>query len=101
MSQGSDYEFEWDEAKAESNKRKHGVVFSEAMEVFLDPLALSLYDEGHSEDEERWISLGCARNGKLLVVVHTYASTSSSSAVIRIISARLATRSEREQYEQT
>lgn len=101
MPQGSDYEFEWDEAKAISNARKHGVEFPEAMDVFLDPLALALYDEDHSQDEDRWISMGRSRNGRLLVVVHTFTDTSPRSATIRIISARLATRKEQEQYERT
>lgn len=95
-----DYEFEWDDAKAESNVRKHGVDFMEAMTVLLDPLAMTCLDDEHSDDEERWVSLGCATNGKLLLVVHTFCSTGLNSALVRLISARIPTRHERAQYEQ-
>ena len=64
--------FEWDAKKAASNLRKHGVSFEEAAEVFRDPLALSLFDENHSQSEERWITLGQAGDRKLVVVVHTW-----------------------------
>ena len=65
-----------------------------------DPLALSVYDTEHSETEERWASIGRAEDGKLLVVIHTFEETSATSATVRIISAREATRRERENYEQ-
>lgn len=52
------YRFAWDPAKAAANRRKHGVSFEQAAAVFRDPLALSRYDEGHSEGEERWLTLG-------------------------------------------
>ncbi len=100
MTAGTDYEFEWDDAKAEANARKHDVDFMEAMGVFVDPLTLTRYDDEHSEDEERWISLGQSRNARLLLVVHTFVSTGPNTAMVRLISARLATRREREQYEQ-
>lgn len=100
MSQGADYEFEWDDAKAESNLRKHGVAFSEAMGVLADPLALTRFDDEHSDEEERWISLGRPAAGKLLVVVHTFTSTGPSTALVRLISAREATAHERAQYEE-
>lgn len=96
---GTDYEFEWDDAKADANLSKHGVDFNEAMGVFLDPLLMTRYDEDHSEDEERWVSLG-ATQGRLLVVVHTFTATSTHMGLIRMISARQPTRREREQYEQ-
>ena len=60
---------------------------------------LSIVDEDHSEGEERWLTLGQAENGKLLVVVHTYHEMDVRSASIRIISARPATKRERRQYE--
>jgi uncharacterized protein len=99
MSGGTDYEFEWDDAKAESNFAKHGVDFMDAMSVLLDPLAMTRFDEEHSDDEERWISLGRAANGLLLLVVHTFSTAAPNTALIRLISARPATRREREQYE--
>lgn len=100
MTTGADYEFEWDDAKAEANITKHGVDFMEAMGVFLDPLTMTRYDDEHSENEERWVSLGQSRNARLLVVVHTFDRTGPNTAIVRLISARLATRREREQYEQ-
>lgn len=100
MSHGADYEFEWDDAKAEGNLRKHGVEFMETMSVFADPLMLSLFDDMHSDDEERWISLGRSASGRLLLVVHTYSAMGPATALVRLISARPATPRERAQYEQ-
>lgn len=100
MAEGMDYEFEWDDVKAENNLSKHGVGFMDAMSVLLDPLAMTRFDDEHSdENEDRWASLGCAENGQLLLVIHTFSITGPHSAVIRLISARLATRREREQYQ--
>ena len=59
------YEFDWDAAKAEANTRKHGVTFENAMTVFRDPLALTVYDEAHSEQEERWVMIGRTESGVL------------------------------------
>ena len=64
-----------------------------------DPLHLAVYDEDHSESEERWVTLGQAENGKLLVVVHTFEETGETSVKVRIISAREATKRERQDYE--
>jgi len=89
----------WDAAKAQSNIIKHGVTFDQAATVLLDPLALTVFDEGHSEAEERWFTLGTASGGKLLAVSHTYQLNNPTSAQVRIISAREATRREREIYE--
>jgi len=100
MMDSTDYEFEWDDGKAESNLKKHGVDFMDAMSVMLDPQGLTRYDTEHSDDEERWVSLGLAANGKILVVVHTFMATGPISALVRLISARPATRRECEQYEQ-
>jgi uncharacterized DUF497 family protein len=86
--------FEWDDEKAKLNLRKHGVDFEEAKTVFEDPSALVLPDELHSEDEERWIILGLSIVARVLLVVHT-----ERAERLRIISARQATPSEREQYE--
>jgi len=68
MSQGTVYEFLWDPAKARSNARKHDVTFDQAATVFLDALALTVYDEPNSHDEERWFTLGFDATGKLLAV---------------------------------
>jgi len=92
------YQFEWDPAKARRNEKKHGVTFERAATIFLDPQALSLFDEEHSQEEDRWITLGVDRTGILLVVCHTYREETETSARIRIISARKATRNETKQY---
>lgn len=91
--------FEWDAKKAASNLRKHGVSFEEAAEVFRDPLALSLLDENHGQNEERWITLGQASNRKLVVVVHTWREDGGGPIHVRLISARVATSHETQQYE--
>ncbi len=87
--------FQWDEKKNRANIIKHGVSFLEAMTAFDDDNALYKPDIDHSEDEERFILLGISKNLRLLVVCHCYRS---SADVIRIISARKATKPEREQY---
>jgi uncharacterized DUF497 family protein len=92
------YQFEWDPKKAKKNLKEHGIAFERAATVFLDAAALSIYDEEHSETEDRWITLGIDRNGTLLVVSHTYREESASSARIRLISAFKATRKEAKQY---
>jgi hypothetical protein len=92
--------FEWDEAKAASNAAKHGVTFEEAMGVFADPLASSILDPASPQGEERWITMGLNLAQRLLVVVHTHIDVSDDIIVIRIISARKATKNERKQYEQ-
>jgi uncharacterized protein len=84
--------FEWDAAKAESNLRKHGVDFADAVGVFDDPFALSRPDE--AVDEERFVSIGADFLGRILVVVYALRGND-----VRIISARTATRSERLTYE--
>jgi uncharacterized protein len=87
--------FEWDPAKAKSNEKKHGVTFEEAKSAFWDEQGLLLEDPDHPSAEERLILLGLTSNLRLLVVVHTL----RSKDVIRIISARKATRREARQYE--
>jgi len=99
MSQGTVYEFRWDPAKARSNAQRHNVTFEQVATVFLDALALTVYDESNSQYEERWFTLGFDASGKLLAVAHTYEITGSTNARIRIISAREATRRERRAYE--
>src|SRR5262249_36711709 len=90
----------WDTSKAIGNYRKHDVNFLTAMLVFEDARALSRYDVGHSETEERWATVGTANKGDLLLVVHTFVERDAAEAEIRIISARKATRNERSQYEE-
>jgi uncharacterized DUF497 family protein len=92
--------FEWDEAKNLSNRRKHGVSFEEATAVFLDPLYVSVQDRIEG-GELRWQTLGFVGDLLLLTVAHTVRDKSGDGAwveVIRIISARPATRNERRRY---
>jgi len=97
-----EHQFEWDPAKALRNVREHRVSFERAATVFLDPRAMSIFDAEHSENEERWITLGLDRTGALLVVCHTFREEKESgreaSAKIRLISARRADRREAAQY---
>ena len=86
--------FEWDSRKARSNLAKHGVGFQEASTIFGDPLSLTIPDPEHSLSEERYITVGRAFSGKLLVVVHTERGDN-----IHIVSARRASRRERKFYE--
>lgn len=94
------FEFDWDPAKARANHAKHGVTFDAAMSVFADPLALSRLDEDHGAAEERWVTIGLGGTGGLLLVIHTHVEISRDSILIRIISARPATRRETRQYEE-
>lgn len=94
------YTFEWDVHKAKSNVKKHRVHFEQAAEVFLDALQLSIMDIEHSEIEERWVTMGKTKSGKLLVVSHTF-QEHKEDATIRIISAREATKHEQRQYEES
>ena len=87
--------FEWDENKNSINKKKHNVSFEEAKTVFYDDNALMIDDPEHSEQEERFIILGTSHKANLLVVCHCYRQ---SDTVIRIISARKATKAEAKQY---
>ena len=91
----TDIRFEWDRAKAALNKRKHGVSFEEAQTVFYDERAIEFFDPDHSDREDRFIMLGMSFNLRLLVVCHCIREARS---VIRIISARRATRREAERY---
>lgn len=94
------YNFEWDNRKAKTNLPKHGVSFQQAATVFLDPRMLALYDEEHSEHEERWITIGLDHRGMLLTVCHTYTQESELMVRIRIFSARKATPKESQQYKE-
>ena len=88
-------DFEWDPAKALANIKKHGVTFEEARSVFLDERALMIADPDHSAAEDRFVLLGLSAASRVLVVVHCYRQDEST---IRLISARRATRPERETY---
>lgn len=88
-------QFEWDPRKEQSNQRKHRVGFREASTVFGDPLSITVPDPDHSIGEERFVILGVSRERRLLVVVHTMRGER-----VRLISARAATKHEREQYQE-
>jgi hypothetical protein len=87
--------FEWDPRKDSANLRKHGVSFEEAQSVFYDENAVQFYDEHHSEQEHRFIMLGLSIRSRILVVCHCERETGN---VIRIISARKATKNESKYY---
>ena len=91
----SSFLFEWDTAKNRINITKHGISFEEAKSVFYDENALVINDPDHSINEDRFIILGFSRNARLLVVCHCY---KESDTIIRIISARKATKTESEKY---
>jgi uncharacterized DUF497 family protein len=99
MSEQAAYDFEWDAVKLLANVRKHGVTFDQAATVFQDALALTVFDAEHSEQEERWFTLGFDASGVLLAVAHTYEATKAASIRVRLISARPATKRERQFYE--
>jgi uncharacterized protein len=88
-------EFEWNKSKAAANFRKHGISFGEAKTVFNNPLAVIFDDEAHSFEEQREIIIGHSQSNRLMLVSFT-----ERPNAIRIISARLATQIEREDYEQ-
>lgn len=90
--------FEWDESKAASNLRKHRVSFADALLVFSDPYAL-IEDDRVVDDEMRWQMVGWTGTAVLVLVVHTV-HTELKDEIIRIISARKATRKERERYDE-
>lgn len=89
------YVFDWDETKNLINQEKHGIDFTEASSVFFDERAILFDDPEHSESEERFILLGMSQNANVCMVCHCYRE---SDTVIRIISARKATRKEQERY---
>lgn len=87
--------FEWDQNKETSNRKKHGVGFSEAMTIFNDPFELTIADPDHSSEEYRFLSIGHSNFGKLLIVSYTERYENN----IRLISARKATNQEQNYYE--
>lgn len=88
-------DFEWDEEKAEANLSKHGVSFDEAKTVFNDALYIDFYDPDHSSNEDRYLIIGESKQHRLLIVSYTERNQKR-----RLISAREATRREREDYEE-
>ena len=88
--------FDWDPAKARANMRKHGVSFEEAQSVFYDEFARQFYDPESSNEEDRFLLLGLSNQTRMLLVCHC---ERAGGEVIRIISARKATRNERKYYE--
>lgn len=91
-------QFEWDENKNILNNQKHNISFEEAVEVFHDPLHISLLDKRFSYFEERWVTLGATKNRAILVVANLF-YTDEGEEIIRLVSARYATAKERQQYE--
>ena len=87
--------FEWDPRKARANLKDHGISFEEARSVFYDDYAIQFFDEEHSSAEDRFLMLGLSNQLRILMVVHCYRE---SDEVIRIISARAATRTEKSHY---
>lgn len=92
-----DAEFEWDEGKNLSNQKKHGISFEDAARVFGDPLMV-LFPDGEIDGEERWRAFGQVGGFAVIMVAHTYRDHDDHEK-IRIISARMATRHERQAYE--
>ena len=88
-------QFEWDPRKAGANVRRRRLTFDEAATALEDPLSTTYPDDAHSEDEPRFVTIGASHRGQIVVVAHT-----ERNDTIRIISARRATRREREFYEQ-
>lgn len=91
----ADIRFDWNNEKNIANHKKHGISFEEAQTVFVDENALMIHDPDHSGDEDRFILLGLSASIRLMVVCHCYRE---SDDVIRIISARKATRTEQKRY---
>jgi hypothetical protein len=92
------FEFEWDDAKAVANLRKHAVSFELASTVFRDVRLLTVADLEHSENEDRWFSIGCASNGAILSVAYLWLEPADAATNIRLISARAATKTEIRHY---
>jgi hypothetical protein len=89
--------FDWDEDKNRSNRKKHAIWFEEAQTVFDDAAARVFFDDEHSSDEDRFVIIGISSAARLLVVVHC---VRMGGSIIRIISARKATKKERNTYEE-
>jgi len=95
MASEIDLDFDWDEDKAIANLKKHKISFEEAKTVFADPFSITMNDPKHSVDEHRFVDIGAAANGKVLVVSYT-----QRGEKIRLINCRKSTKSERKIYEE-
>jgi uncharacterized DUF497 family protein len=93
--------FEWDDKKSRQNLKLHKITFEEAKTTFNDPFLISFPDDVHSDTEERLLSMGRSLRGKVLLVVHTERHLDDGSIIVRMISARKATSSERKVYEES
>jgi uncharacterized DUF497 family protein len=93
--------FEWDDRKSRQNRNIHKIIFEEAKTVFNDPFLISFPDDGHSDTEERLLSIGRSLRDRVLLIVHTENNLDDGSIMVRIISARKATSSERRVYEES
>ena len=91
----SDFRFEWDSAKNDSNQKRHGVSFEEGITVFYDENAVLINDPDHSLDEDRFIMIGMTLKLRIVMVCHCYRENDN---VIRIISVRKSTKQETNQY---
>ena len=91
--------FEWDPNKEAINIKKHGVSFEQAAYVFADQFSLSMFDDEHSNQEDRWVILGKSNNEMVLLIIHTFRN-SDNEETVRIISARKATKNEEKTYKQ-
>ena len=80
------YQFDWDPLKEQANTRRHRISFRQAATAFRDPNQLSTYDEEHSEDNDRWITIGLDETGTLRVVIHTFEQVKEDLCRIRMIS---------------
>ena len=94
------YNFEWDPTKAKKNLSKHKISFEDGASIFKDKNSISMFDVIHSEDEERWATIGLDAKTRTLVVIHTYISLDKDTYNIRMISARKATKNETKFYNQ-
>jgi uncharacterized protein len=94
------FDFEWDPDKANANVAKHGINFEQAATVFLDPFAVTIADEEHSEAEARWITLGKDAADRYVLVIHTFQWLADDRGRVRLISARRPTRTKIRGYEE-
>ncbi len=93
--------FEWDDKKSRQNRKLHRITFEEAKTAFSDPFLISFPDDVHSDTEQRLLSIGRSLRDRVLLMVHTENHLDDGSILVRIISARKATSSERRVYEES
>ena len=97
--QSADMRFDWDIPKADANRHKHRISFEEACTIFADRSVLTIHDEEHSDDEDRWVSMAISSAGRVLVVIHTLPEPDQlGDELVRIISARRANVHEQRVY---